>query len=65
VWSTEKTPLFLGLAQGNRLGQNWSWRFGLDYRFGRYVTAQVMYDGRKRPDRETIHLGRMEMRAAF
>jgi hypothetical protein len=65
VRSRETTPLFLGLAKGNRMGQNWTWRLGLDYRFGRYVTAQVMYDGRKRPDRETIHLGRMEMRAAF
>ena len=65
VWSTEAAPLFLGLAEGNRSGQNWTWRFGFDYRLGRYVTAQVMYNGRKHPEREIIHLGRMEMRAAF
>ena len=65
VWATQPIPLFLGMARGNRPGQNWVWRLGLDYRVGQYVTAQLMYDGRKRPDRTTIHLGRMQMRAAF
>ncbi|MFT5365262.1 MAG: hypothetical protein ACI8V2_000199 [Candidatus Latescibacterota bacterium] len=58
-------PIFLGMANGNRVGQNWVWRLGLDYRFGRYVTALVSYDGRKRPTLPVIHLGRMEMRAVF
>ena len=65
VRSTAPMPLFLGLANGNRHGQNWTWRLGLDHRFGAYVTAQVMYDGRARPDRQTVHLARVEMRAAF
>ena len=65
VWATDITPLFLGLARGNRQGQNWAWRLGMDYRFGKYVSARVMYDGRVRPARQTIHLGRVEMRAVF
>lgn len=65
VWTTDPMPLFLGLANGNRHGRNWTWRLGLDHRFGEYVTAQVMYDGRVRPDRQTVHLARVEMRAAF
>ena len=65
VWATDMTPLFLGLARGNRQGQNWAWRLGMDYRFGKYVSARVMYDGRVRPARQTIHLGRVEMRAVF
>ena len=65
VRSADPMPLFLGLANGNRHGQNWTWRLGLDHRFGEYVTAQVMYDGRVRPDRQTVHLARVEMRAAF
>ena len=65
VWATDMAPLFLGLARGNREGQNWGWRLGMDYRFGKYVSAQVMYDGRVRPTRQTIHLGRVEMRAVF
>ena len=65
VWATDAMPLFLGLANGNRPGQNWTWRLGIDHRFGKYVTAQVMYDGRIRPDRQAVHLARMEMRAAF
>ncbi len=65
VWATDTAPLFLGLARGNRQGQNWGWRLGMDYRFGKYVSARVMYDGRVRPARQTIHLGRVEMRAVF
>lgn len=65
VWATDVAPLFLGLARGNRQGQNWGWRLGMDYRFGKYVSARVMYDGRVRPTRQTIHLGRVEMRAVF
>ena len=65
VWATDMTPLFLGLARGNRQGQNWAWRLGMDYRLGKYVSARVMYDGRVRPARQTIHLGRVEMRAVF
>ena len=58
-------PLFLGMAKGNRAGQNYIWRWGMDYRFGRYVTALASYDGRKRPDGPAIHLGRVEVRATF
>ncbi|MBT5832576.1 MAG: hypothetical protein HOH77_20490 [Candidatus Latescibacteria bacterium] len=65
VWATDEVPIFLGMANGNRVGQNWVWRLGMDYRFGRYVTALVSYDGRKRPDLPVIHLGRMEMKAVF
>jgi len=65
VTATDEVPLFLGMANGNRVGQNWVWRLGVDYRFGRYVTALVSYDGRKRPTLPVVHLGRMEMRAVF
>lgn len=65
VWATGDVPIFLGMAQGNRVGQNWVWRLGVDYRLGKYVTALVSYDGRKRPMLPAIHLGRMEMRAVF
>ncbi len=65
VWATDTMPLFLGLAKGNRHGRNWAWRLGIDHRFGEYVTAQVIYDGRIRPDRQPVHLARLEMRAVF
>ena len=58
-------PLFLGMADGNRRGRNLIWRFGLDYKLSRYMTAQFVYDGRIRPSRPPVHLGRMEMRARF
>lgn len=65
VRATAPMPLFLGLANGNRHGQNWTWRLGIDRRFGKYVTAQAMYDGRIRPNRQAVHLARVEMRAVF
>ena len=65
VVATDRMPLFLGMAQGNRKGDNLVWRLGMDYRLGKYVTALVAYDGRRRPGRSTIHLGRMEVRAVF
>ncbi len=58
-------PLFLRMADGNRVGNNVGWRLGVDYRLGRYLTAMALYDGRKRPGRSLLHLGRMEMRALF
>lgn len=65
VRSDDSLPLFLGLADGNRRGNNLDWRFGLDYRLSSYLTAFASYDGRVRPDRPLLHFGRMEMRASF
>lgn len=65
VFASGSMPLFLGMAGGNRDGNNVGWRLGVDYRLGRYLTAMVLYDGRKRPGRSLLHLGRMEMRALF
>lgn len=65
VSAMDDLPIFLGMANGNRVGQNWVWRLGVDYRFGRYVTALMSYDGRKRPALPVLHLGRMEMKAVF
>ena len=65
VFASGSMPLFLGMADGNRDGNNVGWRLGVDYRMGRYLTAMLLYDGRKRPGRSLLHLGRMEMRALF
>ena len=65
VASDHEVPLFLGLAGGRRVGDNISWRTVADYRLARYLTAMISYDGRKRPDRQVLHMGRMEMRAVF
>ncbi|MDA0746246.1 MAG: hypothetical protein O2954_06990, partial [bacterium] len=65
VAAPERFPLFLGLAQGDQAGQNLNWQCSVDYRMGRYLTAFLSYDGRVRPGRQVLHLGRMEMRAIF
>lgn len=65
VAANDALPLFLGLADGHRRGQNYRWRLGLDYRLGQYVDAYVTYDGTIRPERPALHVGRMELRATF
>jgi len=65
VQADGQVPLFLALAGGRRVGDNISWRTIADYRLARYLTATVSYDGRKRPGRPVLHLGRMELRAIF
>ena len=65
VFASGSLPLFLGMADGNRAGNNMGWRLGVDYRLGRYLTAMILYDGRKRSGKPVLHLGRMEMRALF
>lgn len=65
VFGSASMPLFLRMADGNRDGNNLGWRLGVDYRLGRYLTATALYDGRRRPGRSLLHLGRMEMRALF
>ena len=65
VFASGSLPLFLGMAGGNRAGDNLGWRLGVDYRLGRYLTAMIVYDARKRSEKPVLHLGRMEMRALF
>ena len=65
VASNDALPLFLGMADGQRPGRSYRWRLGLDYRLSEYVDAFVTYDGTVRPDRPALHVGRMELRAAF
>ena len=65
VSASDRPPLFLGMADGNQVGHNLLWHVGVDFRLAQYVTAFLMYDGRKRPERPVRHLGRMEMRATF
>ena len=54
------------LAQGNREGTTLRWNFSFEYRVTSSVNFSASYLGRKEPDRsQTLHLGKMEMRAFF
>jgi len=57
------TALVFQMADGKRQGRTLTWRCGLDYRLGPYVTARASYHGRKLPDRETTHTMRAEVSA--
>jgi hypothetical protein len=53
------------MAQGNKVGDNYRWSLGVDYRVNQYVSATASYSLRSQPGRPTRHLGRAEMRAFF
>lgn len=54
------------LAGGNRVGRTLRWNFSFEYRLSSNVQATASYDGRREPDRpQTLHLGKVEMRAFF
>jgi hypothetical protein len=54
------------LANGNRAGRTVRWNFSFEYRLSQNFQATATYDGRREPDRpQTLHLGKIEMRAFF
>lgn len=54
------------LAKGNRAGTTWRWNLSAEYRVSSNVNFSATYLGRREPDRpQTLHLGKVEMRAFF
>lgn len=59
-------PLPYELAGGNRAGKTLRWDFSFEYRFSPNVQFTASYNGRREPERkQTLHLGKVEMRAFF
>jgi hypothetical protein len=53
------------VSEGKRRGENYDWRFHLDYRLNRYLASSVLYTGEKEPGSKPKHTGRMEVKAYF
>ncbi|MDZ7269805.1 MAG: hypothetical protein ONB48_21145 [candidate division KSB1 bacterium] len=54
------------LAKGNREGTTWRWNLSAEYRVSNNVNFSATYFGRCEPDLpQTLHLGKVEMRAFF
>jgi len=53
------------LANGNRPGRTLRWNFALEYRVSANINLSASYLGRNEPQRQTLHLGKVEMRAFF
>ena len=54
------------MANGRRIGENFRWQLGLDYRLSSKLMILVSYLGRKDPTREEVqHLGKAEVKAFF
>jgi len=58
-------PLPFELANGNRPGRTLRWNFALEYRISTNINISASYLGRNEPQRQTLHLGKVEMRAFF
>ncbi len=63
--ATQAADLPYEMAEGDPPGDNFRWDLRLDYRLSKYLNASVSYNGSKDAGRETIHVGRAEVRAFF
>jgi len=63
----DNTPSYLPfeLTNGAVAGRSWLWRLAVDYRFGSFVQATLIYDGRSEGGRSPVHTARAEVRAFF
>ncbi len=60
-----ETAIPLEFSVSRSIGQSQGWKFQGDYRLNDYLTASAAYDGRKEPQKKTIHNARAEIRASF
>jgi hypothetical protein len=63
--SIKDRSLSYQVSEGRRKGENYDWRFHLDYRLNRYITSSIRYSGEKEPGSITKHTGKMEVKAHF
>lgn len=53
------------IANGNRPGRTLRWNLAFEYRVSTNINISASYLGRHEPQRPTLHLGKVEMRAFF
>jgi len=53
------------IANGNRPGRTLRWNLAFEYRVSTNINISTSYFGRHEPQRPTLHLGKVEMRAFF
>jgi len=63
--NSNKPTLIYQMAEGKRKGTNLRWNANLDYRFSQYASFSFAYYGIKRPERDTVHSLKAEMKAYF
>ncbi len=63
--NSNNPTLIYQMAEGKRKGTNLRWNANLDYRFSQYASFSFAYYGIKRPERDTVHSLKAEMRAYF
>lgn len=61
----QNTPSAYELLEALRPGSNYSWNFSYRQRLSNGLQITVGYNGRKSPDQNIIHLGRMQVTALF
>jgi hypothetical protein len=60
-------PLYVPyeLTNGKVAGHTWLWKGSVDYRFGQYVQATLLYDGRSEDAAVPVHTVHATVRAFF
>ena len=58
-------PITYEMANGFKEGNNYNWSAAVDYRLGDNLNGMLSYEGKNESFRDTIHLGRVEVRAWF
>lgn len=53
------------MLDGYKNGNNFNWDFQIDYKINALIQLQFSYNGRKAASSETLHTGRMQLRANF
>ena len=59
------SPVGFALLQGLQPGRNLLWNISLTQQLGEYLQLNVIYDGRKTGEADTVHVGRAQVTAQF
>ncbi len=65
VESSEDGFIPYQFAAGNRPGDNFNWSASFNFKYNKYITAQLKYSADKIPGLQTRHRGTLSMRANF
>lgn len=60
-----QTPVGFEMLNGLRNGSNTVWRTGIQKSINNYLQFSLSYEGRTAPNRPTVHLGSLQVKALF
>ena len=61
----QNTPLGYDVMEGLQNGNNFTWQCNIQQRLSNGLNINLMYDGRKSQENQSVHTGRMQVSALF